>query len=48
VFEEKGNLLGIKGSNKMEKLKLLVFCCVKLLKDGYVENGVEGIYNIHL
>jgi hypothetical protein len=48
VCEKKGNLLGIRGTNKMEKLTQLAFCRVKLLKDGYVKNGVESIYNIHL
>jgi hypothetical protein len=45
VFEEKGNLFGIKRTNKKEKLRQLASCHVKLLKDGYLENGVEGIYN---
>jgi hypothetical protein len=48
VVEEKGNLLGIKGPNKKEKLEQLAFCCVKKLKDDILKNGVESICDIHL
>jgi hypothetical protein len=48
VVEEKGNLQGIKGLNKGEKLKQLTSCHVKQLKNGSLKNDVESICNIHL
>ncbi len=48
MVQEKGNLLGIKGLNKVEKLKQLVSCCTKLLRDGSLGNGVEDIWDIHM
>jgi len=48
VGEKMGNMLGIKGSNKREKLKQLTAYYVKILKDGFSKNGVEGVCNIHL
>jgi hypothetical protein len=33
---------------KVEKLRQLALCHTKFLKDGYLENGVEGICDIHL
>ncbi len=48
MVEVKGNMLGIKGPNKGEKLKQLVFCHMKLLKYGSIGDGVESIYNIHM
>jgi len=43
VVEEKGNLLSIKGQNKKENLIQLASYCMKMLKDGYLGNGVESI-----
>jgi hypothetical protein len=48
VAKEKGNLLGIKGLNKGEKMKQLTLCHANLLKVGYFGNGVEGICDIHM
>jgi hypothetical protein len=48
VVEEKGNLLGIKGSNKGKELKQLASYCMKLWKGGSPKDGVEGVSNIHL
>jgi len=48
VVKEKGNLLGIRGPNKREKLKQLTSCDEKFLKDGYPKDGVENICNIHM
>jgi hypothetical protein len=48
VVEKKGKLLGVKGLNKGKMLKQVVFCHVKRLKDGFLENGVESICDIHL
>jgi hypothetical protein len=36
VAKEKGNVLGIKGPNKGEKLKQLTSCDEKFLKDGFL------------
>jgi hypothetical protein len=48
VVEVKGNMFGIKGPNKREKLKQLASCHMKLLKYGSIGDGVENIYNIHM
>jgi hypothetical protein len=48
VVEEKGNMLGIKGLNKGEKLRQLTSYHMKLLKDGSLGYGVKGICNIHV
>ncbi len=48
MVEIKGNMLGIKGPNKREKLKQLVSCHMKFLKYGSTGDGVESIYNIHV
>ncbi len=44
MVEVKGNMLGIKGPNKGEKLKQLASCCMKFLKYGSIGDGVENIY----
>ncbi len=48
MAEEKGNLLGTKGSNKGKELKQLASYCMKLWKGGSPKDGVEGVSNIHL
>jgi hypothetical protein len=48
VAKEKGNLLGINGPNKGEKLKQLASCDEKFLKDGFSKDSVESICNIHM
>jgi len=48
MVEIKGNMLGIKESNKREKLKQLTSYGMKLLKYCSSGDGVESIYNIHM
>jgi hypothetical protein len=53
ALEEKGNLLHIKEpskgeKNKGKKLRELVPCHTKFLKDGFHGDGVKGICDIHL
>ncbi len=48
VIEIKRNLLNIKKLDKGEKLRQLTFCHTKILKDSFLEYGVESIFDIHL
>lgn len=48
VAKKNGNLLGIKQVNKREKFRELTLYCVKLLKDGFPEDSIEDICNVHL
>jgi hypothetical protein len=45
--EEQKKLKGTKGMNKGEKLKQLTSYRSKLLEDGLMQDGVEGICDIH-
>jgi hypothetical protein len=48
VVKKKGNMLSIKRPNKREKLKQLTSCDEKFLKDGFSQDNVESICNIHM
>ncbi len=48
MTKEQRNLKGMKGTDKMELLKLLVSFHSKLLKNGIMWDGVEGIHYIYL
>jgi hypothetical protein len=48
MVKEKGNLLGIKGLSKGEKLRQLTSYHVKFLKDGSLGYAIKGICDIHL
>jgi hypothetical protein len=48
VTEEMGNVLGIKGPNKRENLRQLASYYMRIFKNDFLKNGVEGICDIHL
>jgi hypothetical protein len=41
VAKKKGNMLGIKGLNKKEKIRQLASYYAKFLKHGFLRDGVE-------
>ncbi len=43
MTKEQNKLNGTKGTNKRKKLKQLTSSCSKFLKDGLMQDGVEGI-----
>jgi hypothetical protein len=48
MIKEQRNLKGMKGTDKMKKLKLLVSFHSKLLKNCIMWDGVKGIHYIYL
>ncbi len=48
MTKEQRKLKGIKGINKREKIKQIASYCLKLLKNGLTQVGVEVICYIHL
>ncbi len=48
MIEKQRNLNAIKKMKKREKLRQLASHCPKLLEDGFMQNGVESIYNVYL
>ncbi len=48
MAKKKGNILGIKGLNKKEKLRQLASYYAKFLNNVFARDGVESRCDVHL